>query len=94
MNAPKRDDIADGNLLRSWGGSGQGYDWPQNKHGIFVDKDGSVWSAATASRRSARNRLRNQIESEDSRSWCSTTVPSAVAARAPAGNCSTVARWP
>ena len=34
---------ADGNLLRSWGGSGQGYDWPQNEHGIFVDKDGSVW---------------------------------------------------
>ena len=37
---------------------------------------------------------RDQIESEDSRSWGSTTVPSAVAAFAPAGNCSTVARWP
>ena len=24
---------ADGNLLRSWGGFGQGYDWPQNEHG-------------------------------------------------------------
>jgi hypothetical protein len=35
-----------------------------------------------------------QIESEDSRSCGSTTVSSAVAARAPAGNCSTVARWP
>jgi hypothetical protein len=23
----------DGNLLRSWGGSGQGYDWPQSEHG-------------------------------------------------------------
>src|SRR5437899_11408485 len=38
--------------------------------------------------------VRDQIESEDSRSCVSTTVSSAVAARAPAGNCSTVARWP
>ena len=44
--------------------------------------------------RSARIRLRDQIERVDSRSCGSTTVPSAVAARAPAGNCSTVARWP
>ena len=35
-----------------------------------------------------------QIESEDSRSCGSTTLPSAIAAFAPAGNCSTVARWP
>src|SRR5258705_1846538 len=38
--------------------------------------------------------LRDQIESEDSRSCRSATVSSAVAARDPAGNCSTVARWP
>ena len=38
--------------------------------------------------------LRDQIESEDSRSCGSTTVPSAAAARVPAGSCSTVARWP
>ena len=44
--------------------------------------------------RLARIRLRDQIENEDSRSCGSTTVPSAVAAFAPAGNCSTVARWP
>jgi DNA-binding beta-propeller fold protein YncE len=34
-----------GNLLASWGGPGQGYDWPKNEHGIFVDKDGNVWIA-------------------------------------------------
>ena len=45
-------------------------------------------------RQSASASLRDQIESEDSRSCGSTTVSSAVAARAPAGNCSTVARWP
>ena len=32
-----------GNLLRSWGGPGQGYDWPETEHGIFVDSDGNVW---------------------------------------------------
>ena len=32
-----------GNLIRSWGGPGPGYDWPDNNHGIFVDHAGSVW---------------------------------------------------
>lgn len=32
-----------GNLLRSWGGPGQGYDWPEVEHGLFVDHDGNVW---------------------------------------------------
>ena len=34
---------ADGNLLRLWGGPGQGYDWLKNEHGIHVDSDGNVW---------------------------------------------------
>jgi DNA-binding beta-propeller fold protein YncE len=36
---------AQGNLLRSWGGSGAGYDWPQSEHGLFVDSGGNVWVA-------------------------------------------------
>jgi DNA-binding beta-propeller fold protein YncE len=36
---------AQGNLLRSWGGPGQGYDWPESEHGIFVDSSGNVWLA-------------------------------------------------
>src|SRR6185436_13803401 len=32
-----------GNLLRHWGGPGQGYEWPQSNHGIFVDYKGNVW---------------------------------------------------
>ena len=32
-----------GNLLRSWGGPGQGYEWPLSNHGIFVDHKGIVW---------------------------------------------------
>src|ERR1019366_1006068 len=32
-----------GNLLRHWGGPGQGYDWPVSNHGIFIDYKGNVW---------------------------------------------------
>ena len=34
---------SDGNLLRHWGGPGDGYKWIQNEHGLHVDKDGNVW---------------------------------------------------
>lgn len=36
---------AAGNLLKSWGGKGQGYDWPDSNHGITVDHKGNVWLA-------------------------------------------------
>jgi DNA-binding beta-propeller fold protein YncE len=36
---------ADGNLKRSWGGPGEGYDWPKSEHGIHVDKEGNIWLA-------------------------------------------------
>jgi hypothetical protein len=32
-----------GNLLKSWGGPGPGYDWPTSEHSIFVDASGNVW---------------------------------------------------
>lgn len=32
-----------GNLLRAWGGPGQGYEWPDSNHGITVDSKGNVW---------------------------------------------------
>jgi DNA-binding beta-propeller fold protein YncE len=34
---------AAGNLVGSWGGPGQGYDWPESNHGIVVDHKGYVW---------------------------------------------------
>jgi hypothetical protein len=33
----------EGNLLEAWGGPGQGYEWPENEHGIFVDYKDNVW---------------------------------------------------
>ena len=32
-----------GNYIRGWGGPGDGYDWPESEHGIFVDHHGYVW---------------------------------------------------
>ena len=32
-----------GDLLRHWGGPGEGYNWPASNHGIDVDHKGNVW---------------------------------------------------
>ena len=34
-----------GNVVQAWGGPGQGYTWPANEHGIFVDQNNFVWVA-------------------------------------------------
>jgi DNA-binding beta-propeller fold protein YncE len=33
----------EGNLLRHWGGPGEGFDWPNSNHGITIDYKGNVW---------------------------------------------------
>jgi hypothetical protein len=33
----------DGSVLHAWGGPGQGYEWFENEHGIYVDHQGNVW---------------------------------------------------
>jgi DNA-binding beta-propeller fold protein YncE len=37
----------DGKLIASWGGTGQGYEWPSIEHGIFVDAKDNVWLAGS-----------------------------------------------
>lgn len=37
---------ADGNLVSSWGGPGEGYEWPQLEHGIYIDQQDRVWLGA------------------------------------------------
>jgi DNA-binding beta-propeller fold protein YncE len=39
-----------GNLVRAWGGPGQGYDWPDNEHGIAVDDNDFVWLSGNGDR--------------------------------------------
>ena len=36
-----------GNLLRAWGGTGAGYEWPEVEHGIFLDGNDFVWLAGS-----------------------------------------------
>ena len=33
----------EGNLVSSWGGPGDGYEWPQSNHGITVDHKDNIW---------------------------------------------------
>ena len=33
----------EGNLMQAWGGAGDGYEWPDLEHGIYVDGDDNVW---------------------------------------------------
>jgi hypothetical protein len=32
-----------GDLVKAWGGPGEGYDWPAVEHGVLVDNKGFVW---------------------------------------------------
>jgi hypothetical protein len=34
---------AAGKFIRSWGGPGAGYDWPEREHGIYIDPQNNVW---------------------------------------------------
>jgi len=34
-----------GDVIRHWGGPGQGYNWPKSEHGIYIDDNDFVWLA-------------------------------------------------
>lgn len=36
----------EGNVVSSWGGQGEGYEWPDLEHGIYVDDADNVWLGA------------------------------------------------
>lgn len=39
-----------GKLVSSWGGAGEGYEWPQTEHGIYVDHKDIVWLAGSGAK--------------------------------------------
>ena len=39
-----------GSLVQSWGGPGNGYDWPDSNHGITVDHKGNIWLAGNGAK--------------------------------------------
>src|SRR5215470_513210 len=34
-----------GNVIKQWGGPGQGYNWPKSEHGVYIDDNDFVWLA-------------------------------------------------
>ncbi len=39
-----------GNVVQTWGGPGEGYDWPTNTHGFYIDYKGHVWIGGSKTR--------------------------------------------
>ena len=39
---------ATGKFIQAWGGPGNGYDWPDQEHGIYIDDKDSVWIGGSA----------------------------------------------
>jgi len=39
-----------GNVVRTFGGPGEGYDWPSSEHGLYVDYKGNVWLGGSQTR--------------------------------------------
>jgi DNA-binding beta-propeller fold protein YncE len=50
----------EGNLVSSWGGPGQGYDWPESNHGITIDYKGYVWIGGNGTMAAAAAPARGQ----------------------------------
>jgi DNA-binding beta-propeller fold protein YncE len=40
----------DGSVVHSWGGPGEGYEWPESMHGITIDYKGNVWLGANGAK--------------------------------------------
>lgn len=38
----------DGKFVQAWGGPGEGYDWPDAEHNVFVDYKGNVWISGSS----------------------------------------------
>src|SRR5262245_16782082 len=51
-----------GNVVQAWGGPGQGYEWPEGEHGIFVDYKDHVWVGSNfAGQRGGSTRVSTQV---------------------------------
>ena len=42
---------AAGDFIQAWGGPGEGYEWPNTEHGIYVDPRGFVWIGGSGPKR-------------------------------------------
>ena len=47
----------DGYVVRAWGGPSEGYDWPTDEHGLYVDYKGNVWLSGSKTRQGSDGKL-------------------------------------
>jgi DNA-binding beta-propeller fold protein YncE len=45
----------EGNLVKAWGGPGEGYEWPMSNHGISIDDKDNVWIGGNGSDSTGRD---------------------------------------
>src|SRR5262245_43990061 len=45
----------EGNLVRAWGGPGEGYTWPSSNHGLEIDSKGNIWIGGNGGGPAANN---------------------------------------
>jgi hypothetical protein len=43
-----------GNFIKAWGGPGEGYEWPESEHGIYIDYKGFVWIGGNEPKKDAQ----------------------------------------
>jgi len=46
---------SEGNMVKAWGGQGDGYDWPISNHGISIDHKDNVWIGGNGSDSAGRD---------------------------------------
>ena len=76
-----------GNLIRHWGGAGQGYQWPESEHGVYIDDNDFVWLAGNGKKRTV-NSLSSPWTASSccksaSRARATTAIPPSGSARRP-----------
>ena len=42
-----------GNIVHAFGGPGDGYEWPTDEHGLFIDYKGNIWVGGSKTRKGA-----------------------------------------
>jgi hypothetical protein len=85
-----------GNLIKSWGGPGRGYDWPDSNHGITVDRAGNVWLAGNGAQDTQilkfSETARSSFRSASTASTTAATTPRTSGSRRRSGKTSPAAR--
>ena len=50
-----------GDVIKSWGGKGEGYEWPSSEHGVTIDPKGNIWIGGNQTQTGRDNSTRMPI---------------------------------